>query len=442
MFVVMPAPLVLWLLLFVVQAAEQPKQSMVAGLPLVEWTQAADFYDREAIVYGRVVLTRNIGTYAFLNFHRDYRRNFTVVVRGKDFDAFPERPERMYSDKLVAVRGKIVKYREKPEIVIESPADMVILPDKTDDLVATIQAKMGSALSTAASGTAMAGVGVPGRLTIATLNLATVIAAHSGFCQGVQAPADAAGGLRQAADVLKTFNADVVAVQWGESLDCLQRYNEKLLAGLGYTSVIGHADARGKVSSALLSRPAVSRSESVADFKTRQGETIAFGHAALRAEFQLSPSAVFTLFVIRMTGEAEKMSASQVKAEAEGLRQLFDEVLAAKPDSRLVVCGGFAGKVGSRAVAALAGKGDSALSVPGYAASTGGKEQTPLIAQVRNFILANGRAAALYAPGSTRVEQGEPFGSAAAITLKIGEANSPEQQSPAKPTAPKPNSDF
>ena len=439
MFVLMPAPLVLWPLLVVAQAAEQPKQPMVAGLPLVEWSRAADFYDREAIVYGRVVMTRNIGTYAFLNFHSDYRWHFTVVVRGKDFDAFPERPERMYDDKLVAVRGKVVKYRDKPEIVIESPTDMVILPDKPDDLVAAIKAKMGPALSAAGSGTALAGVGVPGRLTVATLNLASVIATHSGFCQGAQPPSDA---LRQAADVLKTFKADVVAVQWGESLDCLQRYNEKLLAGLGYASVIGHADAQGKVSSALLSRPAVSRSEAVAEFKTRKGETAHFRHAALRAEIQLSPSDLLTFFVIRMPGDAEKMSTSQVRAEAKGLRQLFDEALASKPDSRLLVCGGFAGKAGSRALAALEGKGDSGLSVPGYAASTGGKEQTPLIAQIRNFILANGQAAALYAPGSTRVEQGESYGSAAAISLKIGEAYSPEQQSSAKPTAPKPNSDF
>lgn len=442
MFVLMPASLVLWPLLFVAQAAEQPNQPMVAGLPVVEWSKAADYYDREAIVYGRVVMTRNIGTYAFLNFHRDYRWHFTIVVQGKDFDAFPERPELMYSDKLVAVRGKIIKYREKPEIVIESPTDMVILPDKTDDFAAAIKAKMGPALSAAGSGSALAGVGVPGQLTVATLNLASVIAAHSGFCQGAQPPADAAGGLRQAADVLKTFNADVVAVQWGESLDCLQRYNEKLLAGLGYTSVIGYADAGGKVSSALLSRPAVSQSESVAEFKTRKGETAHFRHAVLRAEIQLSPSTPLTLLVVRMPSDKEKMSTSQVRAEAKGLRQLFDEVLASKPDSSLLVCGGFAGKAGSRALAALAGKGDSALSVPGYAASAGGKEQAPLIAQIRNFILANGRAAALYAAGSTRVEQGESFGSAAAISLKIGEAKSPKPQSSAKPTAPKPTTAF
>ena len=51
------------------------------GLPLVEWKDAANYYDREVVVYGRIVLTRNIGTYAFLNFHRDFRRHFTALVK-------------------------------------------------------------------------------------------------------------------------------------------------------------------------------------------------------------------------------------------------------------------------------------------------------------------------------------------------------------------------
>ena len=117
--------------------AEQPP--LIDGVPLVRWQDAAKYYDREAIVYGKIVLTRNIGSFAFLNFDMDFRNNFTVVIRGQDFNAFPNPPENMYEDKYIAARGKVVRYRNKPEIIVSSPSEIVILAEAPEDIVAALK---------------------------------------------------------------------------------------------------------------------------------------------------------------------------------------------------------------------------------------------------------------------------------------------------------------
>ena len=64
-----------------VQDAAASEALMFDGVPVVNWEDAANYYDREAIVHGKIVLTRNIGEYAFLNFHPNFRTNFTTLIR-------------------------------------------------------------------------------------------------------------------------------------------------------------------------------------------------------------------------------------------------------------------------------------------------------------------------------------------------------------------------
>ncbi len=71
------------------QDAAAAETLMFDGVPVVNWEDAANYYDREAIVHGKIVLTRNIGEYAFLNFHPNFRANFTTLIQRKDIAAFP-----------------------------------------------------------------------------------------------------------------------------------------------------------------------------------------------------------------------------------------------------------------------------------------------------------------------------------------------------------------
>ncbi len=419
---------------------------MFDGVPVVGWEDAANYYGREAIVHGKIVMTRNIGDYAFLNFHPNFRTNFTTLIRSKDFKAFPTPPERMYSDKYIAVRGRVIKYRNKPEIVIESPAEIVTWAAAPKDIVAALkenapQARPGGGVAPAEArgpSAIIPAVSMPGKLTVAELNLAGVVRDEAVFCDAdPPASAPAIAGFTRAAETLKMLNVDVVAVQWGGSADCLKRFNRKLLTELQYVYVVAHPDGDGLVQSALLSRVPVLRSMNIAQFKNRKGKNTPFRHAPLQAELQMASGELLALIVVRMPTKADKMKGSQVNAEAKGLRKLIEEAVGLRQDTNVLVLGGFGDSVDGKVVRLLAGKGETALTIPGYTPPPNKKDAKPTIAQVENFILTNAAAKGRYVAGSTKVEKVEGLGAAVVISLRIGAAKSAES-TPQQPQQSKP----
>lgn len=57
--------------------------SLIAGpfdaeISHVSWEKAADYYGQRCVVYGTVVAAKNIGSRCFLNFHENFRENFTA----------------------------------------------------------------------------------------------------------------------------------------------------------------------------------------------------------------------------------------------------------------------------------------------------------------------------------------------------------------------------
>lgn len=427
-------------------AADTP---MFDGVPVVNWEDAAKYYDREAIVYGRIVLTRNIGEYAFLNFHPNFRSNFTTLIRAKDFEAFPTPPERMYRDKYVAVRGRVIKYRGKPEIVVESPAEIVTWPEAPQDILAALKdnapkARPGGGVAPAEAGAPsgiIPAVSMPGKLTVAEVNLASVVRDEAEFCKADR-PVDApvAAGFRRAADTLKMLRADVVAVQWGGSTDCLNRFNRQLLTELNYPYVVAHPDAKGRVEGALLSRVPLLQSKNIAQFKNRKGKSTPFRHAPLQAEMQMASGELLALVVVHMPTKADKMKVSQVNAEAKGLRTIIEEAAGLRKDTNVLVLGGFGDSVDGRVVRLLAGDGETALTIPGYTPPPNKKDPKPTIAQVENFILTNAAAKTRYVAGSTKVEKVEGLGAVVAFALRIGPAKSTPPQS--RQSKPRRNDDF
>ena len=411
---------------------------MFDGVPVVNWEDATNYYDRDAIVHGKIVLTRNIGEYAFLNFHANFRSNFTTLIRSENFDAFPTPPERMYRDKYIAVRGRVIKYRGKPEIIIESPAEIVTWPEAPRDILAALKgnapkARPGGGVAPAeagAPGGIVPAVSMPGKLTVAEVNLASVVRDEAEFCKADQ-PADApvSAGFRRAADTLKMLNADLVAVQWGGSADCLNRFNRQLLEELNYSYVIAHSDSTGRAEGALLSRVPVLQSKNITQFKNRKGDSTAFRHAPLRVELQMASGELLVLVVVHMPTKADKMKVSQVNAEAKGLRMIIEEAAGLRKDTNVLVLGGFGDSVDGKVVRLLAGDGEKSLTIPGYTPPPNKKDPKPTIAQVENFILTNAAAKARYVAGSTKVDKVDGLGAVVALSLRIGSA---------KPTPPQP----
>lgn len=93
----------------------------------ISWEEAADFYGQTVRVRGKVVAANNTGKVCFLNFHRNWRRYFTVVIFASDFNRFPQPPEKLYFGREIKVYGLVREYQGKPEIIVSSPEQIEII---------------------------------------------------------------------------------------------------------------------------------------------------------------------------------------------------------------------------------------------------------------------------------------------------------------------------
>ncbi len=93
----------------------------------ISWQEAAKYYGKYCTVEGTIVLTKNTGKVCFLNFHPNWRRYFTAVIFAEYFTDFPPNPEEYYLHKQVRITGIIKQYNGKPEIILESPAQIEVL---------------------------------------------------------------------------------------------------------------------------------------------------------------------------------------------------------------------------------------------------------------------------------------------------------------------------
>ena len=238
------------------------------------------------------------------------------------------------------------------------------------------------------------------------------------------------------------LNADMVAVQWGGSADCLNRFNRQLLKELNYPYVVADPDVRGQVEGALLSRVPVLQSKNITQFKDRKGDMTPFRHAPLQVELQMASGELLVLVVVQMSSKADKMKVSQVKAEAKGLRTIIEEAAGLRKDTNVLVLGGFGDSVDGKVVRLLAGDGETALTIPGYTPPPNKKDPKPTIAKVENFILANAAAKTRYVVGSTKVEKVEGLGAVVALELRISPAKPSDFSPPVKQSTPRRNDDF
>lgn len=94
---------------------------------IISWKEANKYYGKVVTVEGTVVATYNSGKACFLNFHRNWKRYFTGVIFASSFHKFPSAPEDLYRNKKVGITGLIKEYHGKPEIIIKSPVQIIIV---------------------------------------------------------------------------------------------------------------------------------------------------------------------------------------------------------------------------------------------------------------------------------------------------------------------------
>jgi hypothetical protein len=67
----------------------------------------------------------------FLNLDQPYPNQvFTIVLWGTDRSKFPEPPEDYYMGKKICVKGMIKEYRGKPEVIVNDPSQITIVPSQ------------------------------------------------------------------------------------------------------------------------------------------------------------------------------------------------------------------------------------------------------------------------------------------------------------------------
>jgi hypothetical protein len=87
--------------------------------------QAADYYDENMVVTGKVVSVSVRSSVALLDLDERYPNSpFTAVVFSENFGKFEN--FRKYRGHQVTISGTITKYHNKPEIVLESPEQIQI----------------------------------------------------------------------------------------------------------------------------------------------------------------------------------------------------------------------------------------------------------------------------------------------------------------------------
>jgi len=98
------------------------------GGAVVPWEEARRHEGEEIVVEGTIVRTHRAEKVIYLNFHPNWKRYLTIVIRVMDLPRFPADPEKAYRGKKVRVRGEVKLYKDRPEMVVRDPANITIVP--------------------------------------------------------------------------------------------------------------------------------------------------------------------------------------------------------------------------------------------------------------------------------------------------------------------------
>ena len=92
----------------------------------IKSTEVKSYMGEYAIVQGYVASVYESEKVAYLNFEKSYPDNpFTAVIFAKHFSDFDDLTE--YENRTVEVKGKITEYKGKPQIILNSEAQIEII---------------------------------------------------------------------------------------------------------------------------------------------------------------------------------------------------------------------------------------------------------------------------------------------------------------------------
>jgi len=95
----------------------------------IAWQDAREHYNEVVKITGEIINTYKTENFCFMNFDTDYKNSFTIVIPSRAFNKFPVPIEESYKNKKIIVYGRIVKFQNKPEIIVTDPTQIKLLDE-------------------------------------------------------------------------------------------------------------------------------------------------------------------------------------------------------------------------------------------------------------------------------------------------------------------------
>lgn len=109
--------------------ARENKRGLWASYEIIDHTQAGNYINQIRTVRGRVVQVYKSSKCLFLNFGKDWKSDFTIVIYNNVLDLFRKQgidPLTFYKGKTIEVSGRIHNYNG-PEIIVNNPAEIQVI---------------------------------------------------------------------------------------------------------------------------------------------------------------------------------------------------------------------------------------------------------------------------------------------------------------------------
>lgn len=393
----------------------EPQIDPAEGSIVVSWEQAARFVGKNACVYGRVVSASTPRSRCFLNFHEDYRNHFTATIDQKHFSRFPQSPEILFAGKRVAVQGFVNNERGKPLIMITSPEQITIIPEKVQDPETFVLDHFPGVITPEIIDRSWVSRLAGGTVRIGTYNVLNLFDEFDDPYRTDEVmetkPRDE---LLKLAGRIRMLDADVLALQEVENREYLERFVRALLPDMGYEHVVLFEGNNNRgIDCAVLSRLPIGpvTSHRHLRFTGPDGKTHRFLRDLLKVRIEGPGKQSFDLFVVHLKSKYGGAEASEPlrQAEATQLRRIVDQMFVADREARFVICGDFNDYWDSRSLEIIRGSGSTELSCPGTSLSKSARityNREPKYWSMIDFIVCSPAMLARYVDDSYRIIPG------------------------------------
>jgi endonuclease/exonuclease/phosphatase family metal-dependent hydrolase len=310
----------------------QPAIDPAEGRPVVKWEEARSIVGQTAFVCGKVIGVPTVGKITFLNFDAQRPVRFAGVIFDDKLTNFPKPPSEMYNGKIVKISGAVSLFKDQPQIVVTSPAQVEVL----DAMPTLVPPKK-----------ATGAMAKPGEVVVAAYNILNLFDEHDDpYKEDEGTPAKPRAELERLAESIRGLNADVIAVEEVENRFYLERFVNVFLPEMGYRDVVlfeGN-DGRG-IDVGLISRIPVGevRSHRHLRFPGHNGGEARFNRDVLAVTLEPKDAEPFEVWVVHLkSNSGGREEAEPIRmAEARELRRLLDEELTENPEARFIVTGDY-----------------------------------------------------------------------------------------------------